>query len=257
MLTTEQLSGREYIQGAAISKYDGRAGCFIFLRETDVDSSGGTDGNVIRAGWLNADGTFDETHRFQVNHAVGKTVQGWYFNRKATKAVCVFDGCRTLEFTHERGFRLLEDWADRFDPYHPLNNSFQLGRDLFGDELLKLDIEPNPHPHADYVGRTVRKSPDGEYEVVNWRIPQRRWDYASQPTSGPSFTSRALGSDLRTGTLLVVEQWFDPAELDFDYPVPWVTEDGALASTNRSILLTADFVVYQHGEEVLRKPIPM
>jgi len=255
LLETERVSDKEWIQGAALSSHEGKSGCFIFLRENDTTVF--DDGHTIRAGWLEKDGTFSQTHSINVLDLAGKTVQGWYFNRSGTRALCVFDGCTVLQFTHEGGFQILEWWIDRYrlDIEHPLANSFMLGRDFVGDEVVKLDIEPCPHPHADFVGRTMKRNEHGKYEPVEWRIPQRRWDYKIDEDTAPWFASRALDADLRTGTLLCIEQTFEP--FFGSYEVPWDTGEWVEAGTERAIILAADFVVYQHGEEVLRKSIPM
>lgn len=269
LLDSERLSDKEFIQGAAISSSNDRSGCFIFLRETNSADNGTHDGSIIRAGWLNADGTFDETSRFESN-SIGNTVQGWYFNQKANRAICVFLGCEVLEFTHENGFRMIEEWGERWSPYgepeHPLYNSFMMGRDFFKDEIVKLDIEPAPHPNADFVGRTVKKDAQGNYSPVEWRIPQRRWTqealeiFASGAPSDkephPNFVSRAIGADLRTGMLLCIEATYHPWH--GDYQVDWNYEEGTgIAGAGKPVVLSADFVAYEHGVEVLRKTIPM
>lgn len=247
----QRLSNRDFIQGAVISSYDNRSGCFVFLREVDNTDSAYSDGDFIRAGWLNPDGTFDETHRFDASWAVAKTVQGWYFNRSGTRGVCVFEGCEVLEFTHERGFRLIESWIKWKDPYHPFKNSFMLGRDFFGDEVLKLDIMPNPFPYMEFVGHTVKKGADGIYKAVDWRIPQLKWDW--QPDGDdwvwPHFASRAIAADLRAGILVVIEGTYSKQEGAWEQPY--------LSSTYKPIVLGADLVVYQHGVELVRKTIPM
>lgn len=246
MREDQRVSTHEFIQGAAISAHEDRSGCFVITREVNIPAGTGffVDG-ITRAGWLAADGGFTETHRMTASEFMNSvTVQGWYFDRSGQRAVSVNDSGVAWEFSHSTGFRIL-------DPF-TLDDNFNLGRDIKGGQVLRLNRTAVPHPNYDYTGETLKKNEVGEYVLTQWAVPAQRWDFNG--TNWPHFTSRALGCDLRAGALLVIEHSFSPEQ--GAYYAPFVDDPEQLISgTNKSVVLAANVVLYIHGEEVLRQPI--
>jgi hypothetical protein len=246
MREDQRISQYEFIQGAALSTHDERSGCFVITREVNIPSGNGffNDG-VTRAGWLDAEGGFTETHRMSAAEFMDNvTVQGWYFDRSGQRAVSVDNAGIAWEFSHANGFRIL-------DPF-TVDENFNLGRDSRGGQVLRLNRTAVPHPNYDYTGETLKKNDEGEYILTPWAVPAMRWDFNG--TNWPHFTSRALGCDLRAGALLVIEHTFSPEQ--GAYYAPFVGDpEQSMAGTNKSVVLAANVVLYLHGEEVLRHPI--
>ena len=235
----QRLSEYEYIQGATITSHNDVSGCFVILREVNIPSFNGTTADrTFRAGWLSSEGVFQETHRYDQGFAY-PSAQCWYFNKTGSRAVSVDGNGECLQFSHETGFSVIEPWVN--------NDNFTLGRDLSNDQLLSLDRMATPHPNYDFVGKTLVKDVNGAYQLTEWTVPAMRWD--SNGTNWPHFTARALGADLRSGTLVVIEHAFSPAQ--GEYSVPFEISAG----TNKPVALSAALVIYQHGTEVARQPI--
>lgn len=242
MREDQRISEYEFIQGAAISTHEDRSGCFIITREVNIPSGSGgrIDDGAARAGWLDAEGVFTETHRATASDLfLNLSVQGWYFDRSGQRAVSVDNAGITWEFSHANGFRIL-------DPF-TVDDNFNLGRDIKDGHALRLNRTAIPHPNYDYTGETLKKNEDGEYVLTPWAVPAMRWNFNG--TNWPHFTSRALGCDLRAGALLVIEHAFSPDNGTYSQPFEGDT------GTNKSVVLAANLVLYIHGEEVFRHPI--